>query len=221
MRSALLLILLCACGGPQGDVTEPTADPVTSTTSEPTATPAATADASSGPADKPPPEDESEWTIEKGDANGVTLSNAGATLTLKTLGWTSSLRKTKPIGNKSITSANVSFATVTADDVVATDVVCALPAWPDFPNDPLTLASTLVPLVMKDAVPAAAITKVKPALLACAGGKQLRVEWEFKESKLVSSKVDGADAKTNTCVKKALANAFMMDSGVCAATLAP
>ena len=91
MRSRLWLTLLCACGGPQSDVTEPTADPVKSATSEPAVSPSATAGVSSTPADKTPPKDESgeKWSIETGSAKGVTLNDAGASLTLKTLGWTS------------------------------------------------------------------------------------------------------------------------------------
>lgn len=225
MRTHLALTLfLCSCGSSQGEPTEPVApaDPIA--TSEPTATPTASATAEAKPETKPEekPDAGEEWSIETGNAKGVTLDNdTGGSLALATLAWTKFLRKTKPLGNAAMPNANVSFGSVTADGAVASDVVCALPAWADFPKDPTTLAATLIPLVAKDSVPAASLAKIKPALLACNAGKQVRVEWEFKESKFVGAKVDGADAKTNTCVKNAVAKAFMMDSGVCAATIAP
>jgi hypothetical protein len=226
MRIQHLLFLLCACGGAKGDAAQPTAEPIGPTvTSEPTASatasPSSTAAAVEGKPQQKADEEDS-WTVETGSAKGITLNNdAGGELKLKTLGWTSFLRKTKPIGSKTMPNANVSFATVSADDAVASDVVCTLPEWPDFPKDPATLAATMVPLVAKDAVPTAALLKAKSALLACSGGKQLRLEWEFKESKLVTVEFEGADAKTTTCVKNAVAKAFMFESGVCAATLAP
>lgn len=220
---AIILSLSSACGGPTTDVTEPTAEPVTTATAEPTTAPtsAPTASPTSAPVDTTS-EAGDEWKVESGKAKGVTLENdAGKMLTLATLGWTSFTRSTKPKSDAAIPNANVTFATVSGDDAVVSEVVCALPAWEEFSKDPATLATTLVPLVAKDAVPAAALAKLKPALLACGGGKQLRVEWEFKESALVGAKAVGGDAKASACVKTALAKGFMMDTGVCAATIAP
>ncbi len=225
MRRSLLVIALVGCSSSRGEIAEPTAEPSSPpTANEPPSTPAPSESASAPAEAKPESEggNEEEWKVEKGTADGVELSNdQGGSLKLKKLGWSSFLRKNKPLGDARVPSANVSFATVSADDVVVADVVCALPAWPDFPKDPATLAATMVPLVAKDSVPAASVAKVKTALLACASGKQLRLEWEFKDSKLVSAKAEGADAKTSACIKGALGKAFMMDSGVCAATLAP
>ena len=223
MRIASLLLFVCACGGSRPEAAEPPADPIAPATSEP---PAATEppapSASAAPEEKTAPKAEAsqEWTVEKGSAKGVELTNeAGASLKLKTLGWTSFKRKATPPGG-SASSANVWFATVSADDVAVADVECTLPAWADAPSDPLTLAATLVPLVAKDSVPAAAIAKIKPSLLACGGGKPMRLLWHFENDKLVAAKVEGADAKTSACVKTAMAKAFLLGSGICLATVA-
>lgn len=221
MRIASILLLVCACGGSRPEVAESPANPSAAATSEPAAE--APAPASGAPEENAEPQVEpsQEWTVERGSAKGVELTNdAGASFQLKTLGWTSFKRKATPAGG-SATSANVWFATVSADDEVVADVECTLPAWADPPSDPATLAATLVPLVTKDSAPAAAVAKIKPALLACGAGRPLRVLWHFEDDKLVATRVEGADAKTSACVKAAFARAFVLGSGICVATVAP
>lgn len=212
-----------ACGSSQGEVAEPGPPPeYVPPSAGPAEAASASASASTSPQAAPSADAGEEWTVEKGTATGVDFSNElKARLVLDSLGWTSFKRKSKPIGDARMPSANVSFATVSANDSVASDVLCALPTWAASPKDPLTMASVLIPLVAADALPAAGLAKSRQALLACAGGKPLRVEWKFEGSKLVSAKVDGADAKTSACVQGAVGKAFMVGSGVCAATLAP
>ncbi len=221
----LVSAFLFACSSSPGEAVQPTAEPITSPPE--TASPATTAAPSStttadAEIDPKAGAGEQQWAVEKGSAKGIDLANdQGEKLRLETLAWTSFKRKSGTLGAAKMPSANVSFATVSANDVVATDVLCTLPPWADIPKDPLTIASAMIPLVVADAVPAAALTKSRPALLACANGKALRIEWEFKDGKLVNAKADGADAKTTACVKGAMAKSFMLESGLCAATLAP
>lgn len=224
MRNLWPTVFVIACGGSQGEVADPGPPPVYEAPAS--VRPAETSSASAIPSAVPeaPPKAEAgeEWSVEQGSAKGVDFSNEqNQKLQLDTLGWTSFKRKSKPLGDARMASANVSFATVSANGAAASDVLCALPPWGASPKDPLTMASVMIPLVAADALPAAALAKSRPALLACGKGKPVRVEWTFAESKLVSAKAEAMDAQGSACVNGVLAKTFMLGSGVCAATLTP
>lgn len=230
---ALALVLVCACSGSQSEGDgpfSPTAEPKL-TSAAGTASEAPTEPAASGaPSASAPPaasssaskvEASEKWQVASGSAKGLELdSETGQSLKIAVLSYTSALRQSEPLNDKDLTDANVRFATITADGATATEVVCKLPAWEKGP-DGVALIAAVPALVIQDAAPTGALLKNKKPLLACAGGKALRVRWTFESGKVIKAVVLDGNDKSNACVLAALERSVALESGMCVATITP